>query len=124
LWTVAIAAAFYFILLPLHAWGEAVPNRMLAALAGYTQVITVICAAALTMQAATMFSLIKLNDEFMRSLVFKRISLAALITILLVTVWGLLASAGWAPPFEAIYLYLTFLGAHTSLLPFMNADRS
>ena len=121
LWALSIGVSCYFILLVLHAGGGLLPPGICAGLALYSQVLTIAGAIALIVQAITMFSYIKLNDEFIRSLVFKRSSLAALIAMLIVTAWSLLASAGWAPAFDPICLYLGFLAVHTSLLPFMNA---
>jgi hypothetical protein len=123
LWSGALGVAFYFILVVLHAWGRSMPARMLNVLELYTQVFTILASIALAVQALTMFAYIKLNDEFMRVFVYKRLALGALVTIVVVTIWSLLADMGWAPSFEPIYLYLLFLGVMALLLPFMNADR-
>lgn len=123
LWAVAIGAASYLLLLVLHTWGALLPERVLSGLALYRQALAIICAGALAIQAATMFGLMARNDEFMRSLVFKRTARAALITVLLITAWSVIAAMGWLPAFEPIYLYAAFLAVHTALIPFMNADR-
>lgn len=122
LWSAALGVAFYLILVALHAWGGLMPARMLNALELYSKVLTILASIALAVQALTMFAYMKLNDEFMRVLVYKRLALGALITILIITIWSLLADMGWAPSFEPIYLYLLFIAVMASLLPFMNAD--
>src|SRR5262245_24110348 len=102
LWSLSIGAACYFILAVLHAFGGLLPARVLSALELYSQVLTVIGAIALAVQALTMANYMSLNDEFMRTVVFKRLAIAAFATILAATVWSLLADMGWAPSFEPI----------------------
>lgn len=123
LWSVAIGAASYVILAAQHAANYFWSIPIQGGVSRVAQALTVIGAIAFATQILTMLSYIKLNDEFMRSVVFKRLAFAAMSTILIATIWSLLADMNWAPAFDASYLYLLFLGVCAVLLPFMNADR-
>jgi hypothetical protein len=62
-------------------------------------------------------------DEFLRAVAFKRVTVAAILTLLIITIWGLFTSAGWAPAFPAMFAYALFALINLVVLAFINTER-
>ena len=120
LWSIAVAIGSYVTLMLdwVAHWFFQLPP-----VTEFVQVLTVICCVGMAAHVVTMLLIMRSNDEFIRSLTGKRVTIAAFATFGLLTIWGLLENIGWAPPFTLMFAYALFLLVHTLLVPFINADR-
>lgn len=114
------------------AMGAYVPILFLAALWAFTTLprlpwlltaFTLICIVAIAVHVWALLNVVQQSDEFMRSLMAKRLLTAGLITIAAATAWGLLQNLGWAPAAPLMLIYIVFFVIHAALIPFINADR-
>ena len=78
---------------------------------------------ALVVHMWSVLRLVQRSDEFMRTVMAKRLLTAAMIAIGCATLWGLLQTIGWVSAFPLPLLYMLFLVVHAALSPFINADR-
>lgn len=89
-------------------------------------VLPVMAAATVPAIAVHLWSLVRAvlsNDEFLRSVALKRLLVAAVITVGILTAWGMLQLGGWAPAFPLPLVYILFFVVHVLAIPFINADR-
>jgi hypothetical protein len=91
---------------------------------GVIQAETAICIVAMLFHVGTLLRVVQGDDEFLRAVAFKRIATAAVITLALATIWGLMSNAGWAPQLPLMFLYFGFALVNLATLVFINADRS
>ena len=85
--------------------------------------LTIICCAGMVAHVITMLLAMRGNDEFMRGIIGKRVTIAAFVSLSFLTIWGLLTNVGWAPQFPLMFAYGIFLLVHTALIPFINSKR-
>ncbi len=90
---------------------------------GGVRVATFVCALGILVHAWTILRLMNSSDEFMRSLMAKRLLIAAFVTLGGATIWALLENVGWLGSFPLIFIYLVFFTVHAAIIPFINADR-
>lgn len=120
LWSIMAAIGAYVVILLTWAVSRFHP---LPALEEYNRVLTVICCVGMVGHVITGLMVMRRNDEFMRGIIGKRVTIAAFVTFGFLTIWGLLTNVGWAPQFPLMFAYGVFLLVHTALIPFINAER-
>ena len=120
LWSIMAGIGCYLVIL--LDWTVA-RFRPLPELTGYTEALTVISCVGLVGHVITGLLVMRRNDEFMRAIIGKRVTIAAFISFGFLTIWGLLTNVGWAPQFPLLFAYAVFLAVHTALIPFINSER-
>ncbi len=86
-------------------------------------ILTIATCVAIAVQLWSLLRVVQQSDEFMRTVMAKRLLTAAVIVIGAVTMWGLLQRVGLAIPFPLPLTYIGFFIVHASLIPLINANR-
>jgi hypothetical protein len=98
-------------------FGVATPEVLARALVALTSLAIVVHLWAL-------LRVVRLSDEFMRTVMAKRLLTAAVIVIGCATIWSLGHNVGWVGVFPLPLIYLAFFVVHAALIPFINAGRA
>ena len=120
-WATSIAMACYVLLLlewAAQAWlhSSPFPDVLIGGL-------TIVTAIAIAIQLWCLLRGVQQSDEFMRSLMAKRLLTAAVIVIGSLTIWGLCARLDWINDFPLPLIFILFFVVHAALIPFINANR-
>lgn len=94
-----------------------------SALAPAVPVLSLLCGVAVVAHLWSLLRVVQGSDEFMRTVMAKRLLTAATIVIGFCAIWGLLGTAGLVGTLPLQLIYFGYFVVHAALIPFINADR-